>query len=48
MAWWISTRPCAIPSNPARLLPAYDADGVHLTDAGHQAMADAVNLSMLF
>ena len=36
------------PANPARLLPAYDADGVHLTDAGHQAMANAVNLSMLF
>lgn len=36
------------PSNPARLLPAYDADGVHLTDAGHQAMANAVNLSMFF
>jgi lysophospholipase L1-like esterase len=36
------------PANPARLLPAYDADGVHLTDAGHQAMANAINLSMLF
>ena len=35
------------PSNPARLLPAYDADGVHLTDAGYQAMANAVNLPML-
>ena len=36
------------PSNPARLLPIYDADGVHLTDAGYSAMANAVNLSMLF
>lgn len=36
------------PANPTRLLPAYDADGVHLTDAGYGAMANAVNLSMLF
>ena len=36
------------PANPARLLPLYDADGVHLTDAGYQAMANAINLSMLF
>lgn len=36
------------PSRPARLLPDYDADGVHLTDEGYNAMANAVNLSMLF
>jgi lysophospholipase L1-like esterase len=36
------------PSNPARTLPAYDFDGVHLTDAGYEAMANAVNLNMLF
>jgi len=36
------------PANPARLLPAYDADGVHLTDAGYRAMANAINLSMFF
>jgi lysophospholipase L1-like esterase len=36
------------PANPARLLPQYDADGVHITDAGYQAMANAINLSMLF
>jgi len=36
------------PANPARLLPAYDFDGIHLTDAGYGAMADAINLSMLF
>jgi lysophospholipase L1-like esterase len=36
------------PANPSRLLPAYDADGVHLNDAGYAAMANAINLSMLF
>jgi lysophospholipase L1-like esterase len=30
------------------LRPAYDFDGVHLTDAGYEAMANAVNLGMLF
>jgi lysophospholipase L1-like esterase len=32
------------PSDPTRMLPAYDADGLHPNDAGYQAMADAVNL----
>jgi len=36
------------PANPARTLPAYDSDGVHLNDAGYEAMANAVNLGMLF
>jgi len=36
------------PANPARLRPAYDFDGVHLNDAGYDAMANAINLSMLF
>ncbi len=36
------------PANPSRTRPAYDFDGVHLNDAGYQAMANAVNLSMLF
>ena len=36
------------PANPARLLPAYDSDGTHLNDAGYEAMANAINLSMLF
>ena len=36
------------PANPSRLLPAYDADGVHLSDAGYAAMANAINLSILF
>ncbi len=36
------------PSNPSRSLPAYDADGVHLNDAGYQAMANAISLAMLF
>jgi lysophospholipase L1-like esterase len=35
------------PANPARTRPAYDFDGVHMTDAGYEAMANAVNLSML-
>jgi lysophospholipase L1-like esterase len=30
------------------LRPAYDFDGVHLTDAGYDAMASSINLSMLF
>lgn len=36
------------PANPSRLLPIYDADGVHLTDAGYAAMANAINLATLF
>ena len=36
------------PSNPARTLPAYDFDGVHMTDAGYEALANAINLTMLF
>jgi len=30
------------PSDPTRLLPAYDADHLHPNDAGYQAMANAV------
>jgi lysophospholipase L1-like esterase len=36
------------PANPARMLPQYDFDGIHPSDAGHQALANAVNLSLLF
>jgi lysophospholipase L1-like esterase len=36
------------PANPSRTLPAYDFDGVHLNDAGYAAMANTINLSMLF
>jgi lysophospholipase L1-like esterase len=36
------------PSNPSRTQAIYDADGVHLNDAGYAAMANAINLSMLF
>jgi lysophospholipase L1-like esterase len=36
------------PAIPTRLLSIYDADGVHLTDAGYQAMANAVPFSILF
>jgi lysophospholipase L1-like esterase len=35
------------PSQPARLLPAYDSgDHVHPNDFGYQAMADAIDLSL--
>jgi len=34
------------PSDPTRLLPAFNSgDGIHPTDAGYQALADAFNLS---
>ena len=36
------------PANPTKLLPAYDFDGIHLTDAGYEAIANAVNLAMFF
>lgn len=36
------------PANPLQLLPQYNADGLHFTDAGYEATANAVNLSMLF
>jgi hypothetical protein len=36
------------PGNPSRLLPEYDSgDGIHLSDAGNQAMADAVDVRQL-
>jgi len=36
------------PSRPAQLLPQFKAvDNLHLTDAGYQAMANAVNLAVL-
>jgi lysophospholipase L1-like esterase len=36
------------PGNPSYLNPAYDSgDGLHPSDAGYQAMADAINLSEL-
>jgi lysophospholipase L1-like esterase len=35
------------PSDPTRLLPAYDADGIHPNDAGHEALARAIALSLL-
>jgi lysophospholipase L1-like esterase len=35
------------PSDPLRLLPAYDSgDGIHPNDAGHEAMARAIALSL--
>ena len=33
------------PQNPKRLLPAYDCDHIHPNDAGHKAMAEAIDLS---
>jgi len=37
------------PANPLRLNPIYDCgDHLHPNDAGYQAMADAINLPMLF
>jgi lysophospholipase L1-like esterase len=35
------------PADPLRLLPAFDGgDHIHPSDAGHKAMADAINLSL--
>jgi lysophospholipase L1-like esterase len=37
------------PHHPARILPAYDSgDGLHPNDAGYQAMADSIDLSLFF
>jgi hypothetical protein len=36
------------PSHPSRLLPALDSgDHGHPTDAGYQALADAIDLKLL-
>jgi lysophospholipase L1-like esterase len=34
------------PSNPVQLLAAYSFDGIHMTDAGYQAMANAIDLRL--
>ena len=34
------------PANPVNLLPAYNADNLHITPAGYSAMADAVDLAL--
>ena len=35
------------PSHPTRMLPAYDSgDHLHPNDAGYQAMANAIDLSL--
>jgi lysophospholipase L1-like esterase len=36
------------PGDPTRMLAVLDADGIHPNDAGHAAMANAINLSMFF
>jgi lysophospholipase L1-like esterase len=44
--WDAATRD---PANPQQLLPAYDSgDHLHPNDAGYQAMANAVDLSLFF
>jgi len=37
----------ANPENPASILPAFDQDHIHPNDAGHQAMANAIDLALL-
>ncbi len=34
------------PSNPGHMLPQYLTDGIHPNNAGHQAMADAIDLTL--
>jgi lysophospholipase L1-like esterase len=34
------------PSNPGHMLPQYLTDGIHPNNAGHQAMADSIDLSL--
>jgi lysophospholipase L1-like esterase len=34
------------PSNPSHMLPQYLTDGIHPNNAGHQAMADAIDLNL--
>lgn len=36
------------PDHPERMRAVYDSDGVHPNDKGNEAMANAINLSMLF
>jgi lysophospholipase L1-like esterase len=34
------------PNNPSHMLPQYLTDGIHPNNAGHQAMADAIDLNL--
>jgi len=34
------------PANPSHMLPQYLTDGIHPNNAGHQAMADAIDLNL--
>lgn len=36
------------PSNPTQLLPAYSFDGIHMSDAGYLAMANAIDLGLFY
>jgi lysophospholipase L1-like esterase len=40
-------RAVADPGDPTRLLPAFDADSIHLNDRGHAALATAIDASRL-
>ncbi len=40
-------RVAADPLHPNDMNPALTSDGLHGSDAGYQAMADAINLSLL-
>ena len=34
------------PADASRLLPAYNMDGLHMTPAGYQKVADSINLAL--
>jgi len=34
------------PADASRLLPAYSMDGLHMTPAGYQKVADSINLAL--
>jgi hypothetical protein len=34
------------PNNPSHMLPQYLTDGIHPNNAGHQAMADSIDLNL--
>ena len=36
------------PSDPTRLLPAFSSDGIHMSDAGYLAMANAIDLWLFY
>ena len=36
------------PSDPTRLEPAFSFDGIHMTDAGYRAMANAIDVRLFY